>query len=73
MKELYTLTELRLMENNKSRATLAEELGVTERYIGMLENGERTPSYNFLCSIAEHFGISIDQIKFRTQLKTKSA
>jgi transcriptional regulator with XRE-family HTH domain len=73
MKTQYTLTELRIKHNNESRAALAKKLGVTERYIGMLETGERTPSYAFLCTMAEHFGISIDQLKFKYQQNRKSA
>ena len=48
-KELKGLTQIQL----------AEKSGVDRNYIGMLERGERNPSYLSLMKIANGLGISI--------------
>jgi transcriptional regulator with XRE-family HTH domain len=72
MKRKYTLKELRT-KNKESQKSLGKKLKVTQRYIGMLENGDRVPSYSFLCKLAEHFGISIDQIDFKVKATDEQA
>lgn len=53
--------ELRL--NKKlSQNDLAVKVGVTPKYIGFIENGERSPSLNVAKKISEVLGKSIDEI-----------
>lgn len=52
-------TELNLSQND-----LAVKVGVTPKYIGFIENGERNPSLLVAKRISEALGKSIDEIFF---------
>ena len=45
------LKEIRV-KNNLTQQELANKLGVTQRYIAFIENGDRTPSLENACKIA---------------------
>lgn len=45
-----------------SQATLAERLGLSIPYTGLLERGERLPTIPVLVSLADVFGISLDDL-----------
>ena len=55
------LSELRI-ENNLSRAELAEKLNVSVRLISYWENGQRECDFNMLIKIADLFSVSIDYL-----------
>lgn len=59
------LSELRI-ENNISRAKLAEMLNVSVRLISYWENGERECSFNTLIKISNIFSVSIDYLLGKT-------
>lgn len=67
------MNRLKECRENKalSREQLAVELGVSVRYIGFLERGERTPSLCMAQKIADYFGTSIEDI-FLNKKCTKS-
>lgn len=50
-------TELNLSQND-----LAVKVGVTPKYIGFIENGERNPSLQVAKKISKVLGKSIDEI-----------
>lgn len=55
----YQLKEFRY-QLKLSREALARKTGFSESSIRHYEQGRRTPSYRFLCSLREAFGIPID-------------
>jgi len=50
------------MENNLSRAQLAEKLSVSVRLISYWENGKRECDFDMLIKIADLFSVSIDYL-----------
>ena len=48
------------LENNISRASLAEQLNVSIRLISYWENGKRECDFDMLIKIADLFSVSID-------------
>ncbi len=48
------------IENNLSRAELAEKLSVSTRLISYWENGKRECDFDMLIKISELFSVSID-------------
>ena len=55
------LKELRT-KANLSQFELAVKVGVTPKYIGFLENEERTPSLSVAKRIADYFEMTVDEI-----------
>lgn len=63
--KLYRLGQLiRLKRENRglTQTELASRCGVNRNYIGMLERGERNPSYLSLQKIAKGLGIPINEL-----------
>lgn len=60
------LTTLR-MENNLSRAQLAEKLNVSVRLISYWEAGQRECDFDMLIKIADLFSVSIDYLLGRKE------
>lgn len=60
-------TQLKLLRNihKLSQTKLAEQLGVSQSTIAMLENGERKPSIVMLAKIADFFDIDLDTLAGR--------
>ena len=54
--QLYSLR----IENNLTRAQLAEKLNVSVRLISYWENGQRECNFDMLIKISEIFSVSID-------------
>lgn len=55
------INELRI-ENNLSRAELAQKLNVSVRLISYWENGQRECDFDMLIKIADLFSVSIDYL-----------
>ena len=55
------LSGLRI-ENNLSRAQLAEKLNVSVRLVSYWENGQRECDFDMLIKIADIFSVSIDYL-----------
>lgn len=47
---------------NLSQREFADKCGLSKTYIGMLERGERNPSYLTLLQIAKCFGITLEKL-----------
>ena len=60
------LRELRI-ENNMSRAKLAQILNVSVRLISYWENGERECTFNTLIKISNVFSVTIDYLLGKTE------
>ncbi|ASF38175.1 transcriptional regulator [Halobacillus halophilus] len=48
----------------QSRPELAKKLGITPQMLGALERGDRTPSLALAKTIADYFGVTVDEIFF---------
>lgn len=59
LKELGKILKSKRELKGLTQIQLAEKSGVDRNYIGMLERGERNPSYLSLMKIANGLGISI--------------
>ena len=55
------------MENNLSRAQLAEKLNVSVRLISYWESGQRECDFDMLIKIADLFSVSIDYLLGRKE------
>jgi len=55
------IKELRL-ENNVSRAVLANAVGVDKRTISFWENGINEPKAGYIVKLAQFFGVSADYL-----------
>ena len=60
--QLYALR----IENNISRAKIAEELNISVRLVSYWENGKRECDFDMLIKIANFFAVSIDYLLGRT-------
>ncbi|MFE4175471.1 helix-turn-helix domain-containing protein [Streptomyces sp. NPDC056909] len=49
----------RKTNGNRSQAVVAGLCGITERYLSMIENGQKTPSANVLSRLASELGVPI--------------
>ena len=50
------------VERNMTQCAFAKACSLDRNYIGMLERGERNPTYITLLSIAQKLGISFSQL-----------
>lgn len=50
------------MKKSLTQVELASKCGLDRNYIGMLERGERNPSYVTLLKICQGLGISLSQL-----------
>ena len=55
------------IENNFTRAELAEKLNVSVRLISYWENGQRECDFDMLIKIAELFSVSVDYLLGRKE------
>jgi len=51
-------------QRNKKQKDVAEAIGVTTSYYGMIEVGDRTPSLKHAIAIADYFGTQVEEIFF---------
>lgn len=58
---MNNLKELRTKRNLKQRE-IAEALGITTSYYGMIELGKREPSLELALKISRYFGVKIEDI-----------
>lgn len=60
-------------KDSLKQTDLATKLGIDRSSISNYENGNRTPSPEFLISLSEHFNVSIDFLLKGTSYHTKSS
>lgn len=56
-------------ERMLTQAALGEELGLSESTVCMYERGEREPSFNTLCRLADFFGVTTDYLLGRSDIR----
>ena len=64
----FRLKKLR-KEKNISQLNLALDLNMNQNSISRYENMEREADYNTLIKFADYFGVSIDYLLGRSQIK----
>lgn len=64
------LKELR-DERKISQAHLARQVGVVQSTVGMWESGKSVPEYNTLIKIADYFGVGVDYITGKSNVRSK--
>ena len=57
------------LEKNLTQAELADKLSLGESTISFYEGGKREPDYNTLQRFADFFGVSVDYILGRTDIR----
>ncbi len=55
---------LKKLRGDKKQKEIAEPIGITISYYGMIENGLRTPSLELAKKLSDHFKVPIDKIFF---------
>lgn len=58
---MNNLKELRKKHNLKQRE-VAENLGITTSYYGMIELGKREPSLSLAIKISRYFNLSVEEV-----------
>jgi len=66
------IKELR-SEKNMTQVDLAKILKISDRAVGYYENGDREPDQETLMKLADFFGVSIDYLLGRTNIRNTSA
>ena len=69
IKRLYILLE----ETNTTQRELAKKIKVTEVTISRYLSGERIPRMEIINKIAKYFGVSVDYLLGRTDIKKPAA
>lgn len=62
LKKLGQIIRSKREKKGLTQVELSEEAGVDRNYIGMLERGERNPSYLSLQKIANGLGITVEKL-----------
>ena len=73
LKQMNNLFEERLKTLRKEKKLSQDELGkalnIHGRTIGYYESGQRKPSPDILCEIADYFNVSVDFLLARTSIR----
>lgn len=56
-------------ERMLTQAALGEELGLSESTVCLYERGDREPSFNTLCRLADFFGVTTDYLLGRSDIR----
>lgn len=56
-------------DSDKTQSELAEHLGTTAQYYGKYEKGERELPFTRAIELAEYYGVSLDYLAGRTNVK----
>lgn len=65
-KRHYDHRKLEKLRGDKSLREKAKELGVTPNMLSRAERGD-VATYDFLCELAEHYGISLGELLYAVQ------
>ena len=58
-------------ERGETQEHVAECVGITYVTLSRYENGQRMPKMNILARLADHYGVSVDEIIGRDDAETK--
>ena len=56
-------------EKKESQVYVAEVIGLTVRQYQRYEAGEQNPNVDNFCALADHFGVSLDYLAGRTEVR----
>lgn len=62
LKELGKVIRSKRESRGLTQVELAQKSGLDRNYIGMVERGERNPSYLSLQKVAQGLGLSVDEM-----------
>ena len=54
-------------ERGETQLQVATALGIADRHYQRFEAGTNLPSFENLCALADHFGVSMDYLAGRTE------
>lgn len=55
------------VEAGETQAQVAQAIGAAIRQYQRYESGEQKPGLDYLCALADHFGVSLDYLACRTE------
>lgn len=67
--ELYIRLRALRKEEKESQEGTARSIGITVRQYQRYESGEQKPNFDNLCALADHFGVSLDYLAGRTEVR----
>ncbi len=56
-------------EKKETQVQVAAAIGVTDRQYQRFETGVNLPGFYNLCALADHFGVSLDYLAGRTEVR----
>ena len=56
-------------EKRETQADVANAIGVTDRQYQRFETGVNLPGFENFCALADHFGVSLDYLAGRTEVR----
>jgi len=68
MKLHERMRELR-KERKETQVQVAQSIGITDRQYQRFEAGEQKPGFENLCALADHFGVSLDYLMGRKDIR----
>lgn len=67
--DLYEKLRALRKEEKESQESIARSIGITVRQYQRYEYGEQKPNFDNLCALADHFGVSLDYLAGRTEVR----
>ena len=67
--ELYERIRFLRKENNETQGQLAKEVGIATRTYQDIEAGRYLPRHETFIALADHFGVSLDYLAGRTEVR----
>ena len=56
-------------ERNETQKQVADAIGITDRQYQRFETGVNLPGFDNLCALADHFGVSLDYLAGRSDVR----
>ena len=64
---MFVRVETGTVEAGETQAQVAQAIGAAIRQYQRYESGEQKPGLDYLCALADHFGVSLDYLACRTE------
>ncbi len=56
-------------ERNETQKQVADAIGITDRQYQRFETGVNLPGFDNLCALADHFGVTLDYLAGRSNVR----
>ncbi len=56
-------------ERNETQKQVADAIGITDRQYQRFETGVNLPGFDNLCALADHFGVTLDYLAGRSDVR----